>query len=182
MGVLWKVLRDGSCSLHRQICSDKGVFFWTHFRLCLRTTIHMCMRRATPSLYFDLWEGCGEHDQAAMKTAVRRSLRWFLLFHFCCFLRRELGKDWIMIVVYSSHQDIPTKNENGRGLRTRLRDDCYKDSCVCRCSCWLRSSQCSLGQTYPTQTLVIRSCYIRWSLNNQAMKIVLGDEFHEVKT
>ena len=29
-------------------------FFWTHFRLGLRTTIHMRMRSATPSVYLDL--------------------------------------------------------------------------------------------------------------------------------
>ena len=38
-----------------QAYTDPGVFFfWTHFRLSLRTAIHMRMRSATLSVYLDL--------------------------------------------------------------------------------------------------------------------------------
>ena len=31
------------------------IFFWTHFRLSLWMAMHLRMRRATPSVYLDLW-------------------------------------------------------------------------------------------------------------------------------
>ena len=50
-------------------------FFWTHFRLSLRTAVHMRMRSATPSAYLDLWEG---RLPRSLQLEGKLLLRWFL--------------------------------------------------------------------------------------------------------
>ena len=65
------------------LTAPRVFFFWTHFRLSLWTTMHLRMRRTTPSVYLDLCEGRVEHDRAKrlprrLQLERERFLRWFL--------------------------------------------------------------------------------------------------------
>ena len=51
--------------------SQIGHIFFTHFWLCLRMAMYLCIFYVTPSVNLDLWEGCVKHDQEKL---VRNTL------------------------------------------------------------------------------------------------------------
>ena len=56
-GVSPCLLSSNNCTAHPStfiIPPGRVYFFWTHFRLSLFTAVHMRIRSATPSAYFDL--------------------------------------------------------------------------------------------------------------------------------